>query len=75
METKSQKFRRLAEARTDRAISALQSLAKLSNKNHYEYSDREVQKIIKAIKAELDATKLAFELRSKSVSSGKFSLD
>ena len=39
-------FKRLAEARTNKIISAINNLSKLSNRQNYEYSDKEISQII-----------------------------
>lgn len=61
METKNDKFRRLAELRTRKIIEDLVSLAKLSNKKNYIYSDKEIRQIFRAIDEQLKLTKLAFK--------------
>lgn len=61
METKKDKFRRLAELRTSNIIETLASLAKLANKKNYDYSDQEVKQIFYAIEEELKLTKQAFK--------------
>jgi hypothetical protein len=61
METKNDKFRRLAELRTRKIIDYLASLSNLSNKKNYAYSDKEVRQIFKAIDEQLKLAKLAFK--------------
>jgi hypothetical protein len=41
MEGKKERFKRLAEARTNKALAAIRSVAKLANRNHYEFNDEE----------------------------------
>lgn len=60
MESKNDKFVRLAEARANRAIDSIRSLAKLANRNHYEFSPEEVQKIFAALRHEIDEAKAAY---------------
>jgi hypothetical protein len=60
METKHIKFVRLAEGRVNRAMDAIRSIAKLSNRNHYEFSDQEVKKLILALRKEVDAMQSTF---------------
>ena len=57
---KHEKFKRLAESRVNKAICNVRSIAKLSNKSHYEYTDDEVKKIYSTLKGELDAMRDAF---------------
>ena len=49
-ETKSEAFVRLAEARTNKAISSILNIGSLSNRNNYEYSAEQVRKISAAIR-------------------------
>lgn len=65
METKSDRFQRLAEARVTKAISMLRSISKLSNRSHYEYSPEDVQQIFQAIKRETESAKAAFDIGLK----------
>ena len=60
MDTKRDKFVRLAEARTNKIISMLRLLGNCANKSNYEYSDSDVQKIFSAIEKELKTTKTKF---------------
>jgi hypothetical protein len=48
-ETKSEKFRRLANLRANQILEDLRKLGNLSNKNHYQYSEDEVQRIFTTI--------------------------
>ena len=65
METKKQRFKRIAELRTSKIIESLISLSKLSNKNNYDYSEEEIRQIFKAIDQQLNATKLTFKNQDK----------
>lgn len=64
MSEKHEKFKRLAESRVNKTISDVRSIAKLSNKSHYEYTEDEVRKIYSTLKGELDGMRDAF-LRGK----------
>ena len=48
---KREKFRELAESRTNRAIEAISRIGNLSNRNLYVYDESDVKKIIKALRA------------------------
>lgn len=48
--SKREKFRELAESRTNKAIDAISRLGNLSNRQLYEWDDAEVRKIVKALK-------------------------
>ena len=62
METKREKFVRLAEARTNKIIDMLRLLGNCANKSNYDYSDADVQKIFIAIEKELKSTKMKFSV-------------
>jgi hypothetical protein len=59
-ETKAQKFARLGAMRTIKAVNAMRGLQKLSNRNNYEFSDAQVEKILGALKSEVEAVYNAF---------------
>lgn len=48
-ETKREKFIRLAEARTNKILSMLDTLSNCANTNVYEYTNNDVEKIFEAI--------------------------
>jgi hypothetical protein len=54
---KRQKFVKLAEGRTRNAIKAIRVIAKLGNKNAYEFTEADVNKIAKALNREVDLMK------------------
>jgi hypothetical protein len=54
---KRKKFVQLAESRTRNAIRAIRTIAKLGNKNAYDYGDADVKKIAAALTREIDALK------------------
>ena len=49
-ETKREKFVRLAESRMNNVLKQLELLSNLSNTSAYEYSQNDVDKIIKSLK-------------------------
>lgn len=53
--SKRAKFVELAESRTKNAIKAIKVIAKLGNKNAYEFTEADVKKIVKALSKEIDA--------------------
>ncbi len=59
-ETKNEKFKRLAEKRTNAVLEKVRVLANLSNRSQYEYSEEEVEEIYRAIERELRKTKSKF---------------
>jgi ribosomal protein L7/L12 len=54
---KREKFVSLAQARTKNAIKAIRIIAKLGNKNAYEFTDADVKKIASALNKEVEAMK------------------
>ena len=53
MENKRQRFVRMAEKRVDNAINTISLLGNLSNRNNYEYSEKDIKQIFKVIRDEL----------------------
>lgn len=64
-EVKADRFRRIAENRTNRAIEALRLLGNCANRSNYSYTEEEVKKIFSAIEAELKETKERFQPRKR----------
>ncbi len=52
--SKLERFKKLAEARTQKTIDMIQLIGNLSNTSNYEYTDEQVEKIFRAIQYELD---------------------
>jgi hypothetical protein len=51
METKRDKFVRLAENRMENVLKGISLLGNLANTNNYEYTEADAAKIIKTLKA------------------------
>jgi hypothetical protein len=47
---KREKFRVLAEARTNKALDAIRRIGNLANRQTYEFDEEEVRKIVKALR-------------------------
>ena len=60
-ETKREKFVRMAEARTIKVISMVRLLGNCSNRLAYEYSDKDVNKIFRAIESAVADAKKRFK--------------
>lgn len=60
-ETKRERFIRVAEKRTQKILDMMRLLGNCANKNNYEYTKADVDKIINAIEQELDILKLKFK--------------
>lgn len=50
METKREKFVRLAEKRMDSILKGIELMGNLSNTNNYEFTQEDLNKIIKTLK-------------------------
>ncbi|WP_061994244.1 hypothetical protein [Clostridium sp. ATCC 25772] len=61
VESKHDKFVRIAENRTNKIIDILRLLGNCSNKAVYEYSDADIKAIFNAIEFELRNTKNKFQ--------------
>jgi hypothetical protein len=66
METREDRFKRIAEKRTDKVLNAIRVLANCSNKSSYAYTEDGVNKIFRAIEEEMRSAKAKFKItRSK----------
>lgn len=71
-EEKKDRFKRVAESRTQKILDMMELLGNCSNKNNYDYSEADVKKIIKVLEEELSVLKKKFE--SNIVKNEKFKL-
>jgi len=67
-------FVRLANKRVTKAMKAIQLLGNLANQSAYEYDDKDVTKMFKAIQGEVDQARAKFSVREGRGSIG-FSLE
>jgi hypothetical protein len=58
---KRERFRELAEARTNKAIEAILRIGNLSNRQIYNFEDAEVRKVIRALKDAVASVEARFE--------------
>lgn len=65
MNEKNERFRRLAENRTNAVIKKIAILSNCSNKSMYNYSAQEVNKIFSAIETELRIAKAKFKVNTE----------
>lgn len=72
METKRERFERLAEKRTNEAVKKISLLGNLSNKNNYDYTDEHVKQIIDVLEAEIKSVKNRFNLANETQKKFKF---
>jgi len=62
---KRERFLRIAEARTNKVIKAIQLLTNCSNRAHYEYDGTDVKLIFKSIDKEIKESKEKFFSRNQ----------
>lgn len=62
---KKDRFKRVASRRVENILKDLQSLSKCSNKNNYEYTEADVNKMLKAIKDEIKVLETLFKKNLK----------
>lgn len=70
-----EKFVRLATKRVSTALKAIQLIGNLSNRSNYDYTEEDVQKILKALQEELGACRKKFELAVKRQGGTRFTLE
>lgn len=73
-ETRSERFVRVAEARTNKIIDMIQLLGNCANKSNYEYSKEDVKMIFGAIESELRVAKAKFDASENDCGKKSFSL-
>jgi hypothetical protein len=69
MESRSEKFKRVASKRTEELLEKIRILGNCSNKSTYEYTDEDVIKIFKSLEKQLELSKVRFSNKKS-----KFSL-
>ena len=60
MRNKRERFVALAEARTEKALKSIRLLSNLANRANYEYSEEDVNQIVRAIELEVRNLRSAF---------------
>jgi len=65
MKNKRDRFLKVASYRTNQALKYIRLISNCSNRNNYDYSDAEVNKIFSALDEELRITKLKFKSKKK----------
>lgn len=71
MESKKERFKRIAENRTNKIINMIDLLGNCSNKNNYEYTEEDIKNIFNAIESSLNMSKMKFIEKQEK---GKFKL-
>ncbi len=65
-ETKRDKFIRLAESRMNNALKQIQLLGNLSNTSAYDYTEEDVDKMIRTLRKAVNELETSFKGESKS---------
>lgn len=73
VESKKERFKRLAEARTEKILDMIELLGNLSNGSFYEYTNEQVEKIFNAIELKTAESKAKFK-KKNSDDKGRFRL-
>jgi hypothetical protein len=69
--TKRQRFEEVAGNRVEMVLQKIDNLSKCANKRNYEYTEKDVDKMFKAISEHLKSIKLKFEAELKTGSKEK----
>lgn len=64
-ESRHERFRRLASARTNAALEKLRLLGNLSSTINYEYTDEEINKIFNTLESQLRIVKARFSAKKQ----------
>ena len=64
IDEKGERFKRIAENRTNKILEQMRLLGNCSNKNNYAYTEEEIRKIFTVIENQLKETKQKFLLKS-----------
>jgi len=64
-ETREERFKRVAEARTNAVLDKVRILGNLSNRQMYSYSEEDIRKIFSAIDKQMKEIKAKFNSRKQ----------
>lgn len=71
---KSEKFKLLAEKRTNNALKQLRLIGNLANPHAYDYSSEQISKIMEALNAEIKSVQSRFDAAGKGREVSEFTL-
>ena len=71
-ENKHERFKRVASKRMQNTLKEMSRLANCSNTNTYEYSSRDVQKMIKTLSEKVQEIRVAFRKGERNDNKFKF---
>lgn len=69
---KRTRFEKVASRRVQQILDAINRLSNCANKNHYDYSDDDVKKMMQAIKQEVKNLEAAFTAQNTAQNTFKF---
>lgn len=69
---KRARFEKVASRRVQQILDSINRLSKCANKNHYDYSDDDVKKMMQAIKQEVKNLEAAFTAQNTAQNTFKF---
>ena len=70
VEPKHEKFKALAEKRTNKALTSIRLIGNLSNRVIYRYEEQEIRKIIKALQSAVSDVEARFKATDGEVHGG-----
>lgn len=65
METRKERFKRLANARVNNTLKQIELVGNLSNKSMYDYSEEDVKKMFSVLESSIREARLKFRLGTK----------
>lgn len=71
---KQKNFKRIAEARVEKALDMMDLIGNLSNTSFYEYTEEDIDKIFKTLQESLDKNKDKFNKNNKQKAKRRFTL-
>ena len=71
---KQKNFKRIAEARVEKALDMMDLIGNLSNTSFYEYTEEDIDKIFKTLQESLDKNKDKFNKDNKQKAKRRFTL-
>lgn len=72
MNKKRERFEKVAAGRVDRILHYIDLLGNCSNKNNYEYSSADIERMYLAINNSIKASRMLYEIELKKPCNNKF---
>jgi len=71
MESKHDKFIRLAESRTNSALKTIELISNLANDKNYDYTDQEFESIVKTLKSSISQLEMKYKVNKENKNTSK----